>query len=571
MYNKIMRYKLLIFGLIFIFTVGVNGVFAQTTAISSETAKPGLLPTSPFYFLKEFNRNVVSFFTFNPVSKAKLELKFADERAAEIKALEETKKGEGVEKAVGNYQQNVERLQTRLQALTENSNNPNVDKLLDELTQRAVVHQELFDEIKAKHSEIKEKIEAAQEAISTSLSTGLEKLDLPEKIEARFEKTLEKIEQPFGEIRSLNVLSQIEGKIVKEEIKNKLLKVEEKLISKFEGKVEAGEISLPDLPQLIKNLPEATETKLKILDTVRENISDNSLKTQINVIRQGLFDEVKNTSAVSEEKAKNEIENAARIINEFQETANKAANATDNAVRQLIDQAKFNFEQASRSFEADDFGRAFGQAVSAQAIAKNAIRKLTGSIEDTREEIDDFKKEFDALKAGAKKKGLTPENAPQLYEFFKQAESKIVQTMGLVNKESAKATLDVLVKEVRKVLSSITVLIQEGEIKKELKGLEESFQGLDVKGAASRNEWKVEITNGRFNPPTLKIKKGDTVTWINTDGSAGWPASAGKNVFDASRSLGKGESWSFTFNETGTWKYQNQSLAGATGVIEVGE
>ncbi|MBN2404045.1 MAG: PKD domain-containing protein [Coriobacteriia bacterium] len=48
---------------------------------------PGLLPTSPFYFIKDMSRDVRYAFTFDPIDKANLRLRFANEDALAIRAM----------------------------------------------------------------------------------------------------------------------------------------------------------------------------------------------------------------------------------------------------------------------------------------------------------------------------------------------------------------------------------------------------------------------------------------------------------------------------------------------------
>jgi len=89
--------------------------------------------------------------------------------------------------------------------------------------------------------------------------------------------------------------------------------------------------------------------------------------------------------------------------------------------------------------------------------------------------------------------------------------------------------------------------------------------------------WTVKFENGRFNPAELKIKKGDTVTWVNKSDSLMWPASAFHPThqvypgFDALKSLNMGESYSFKFDRVGSWKYHNHLSTSVTGVIVVEE
>ena len=97
----------------------------------------------------------------------------------------------------------------------------------------------------------------------------------------------------------------------------------------------------------------------------------------------------------------------------------------------------------------------------------------------------------------------------------------------------------------------------------------------------------IEIIPSGFKPSTLTIKKGDTVTFVNKGSQAAWPASAVHpihsaydgtslsehcskgNSFDACHGLSQGESYSFTFDKVGSWKYHDHLNPGHTGTIVV--
>lgn len=61
----------------------------------------------------------------------------------------------------------------------------------------------------------------------------------------------------------------------------------------------------------------------------------------------------------------------------------------------------------------------------------------------------------------------------------------------------------------------------------------------------------VNIQNFAFNPGTLTIKKGATVTWTNNDSA---PHQIKSGTFN-SNLLDKGQTFSFTFSEAGTFDY----------------
>ncbi len=164
-----MKNKILVVVLSFGLVVGLSGpVLAQTTTTVVTTATtstsvtpqdliggdPGLLPTSPVYFLKNWSWAVQKFFTFNPVAKAELDLHITNVKAAEIAKLQEdvSNNAEAITKALGNYQDSVTQLQSRLQSLAQTSQNPNVNTLLQNLADRAVKHEALFHELENKFS-----------------------------------------------------------------------------------------------------------------------------------------------------------------------------------------------------------------------------------------------------------------------------------------------------------------------------------------------------------------------------------------------------------------------------------
>ena len=143
--------------------------FAAISAIDLDVESSGLLPTNPFYFLKEFKRSITRFFTFNPISKAELELEIADEKAAEFKKVEEVMPDDklAIGKALDNYHDSQNRLKQKFEFLKETSQNPNIDNLLEKLADRVVKHEKLFEEINEKFED--------REDIKNLASEGKEK------------------------------------------------------------------------------------------------------------------------------------------------------------------------------------------------------------------------------------------------------------------------------------------------------------------------------------------------------------------------------------------------------------
>jgi Raf kinase inhibitor-like YbhB/YbcL family protein len=93
----------------------------------------------------------------------------------------------------------------------------------------------------------------------------------------------------------------------------------------------------------------------------------------------------------------------------------------------------------------------------------------------------------------------------------------------------------------------------------------------------------VGITSSGFNPSSLTIKTGDTVVFQNNDTELHWPASAVHpthtvypesggcigSKFDACAGLAQSETFTFTFNQKGTWNYHDHLNPGLTGTVVV--
>lgn len=88
--------------------------------------------------------------------------------------------------------------------------------------------------------------------------------------------------------------------------------------------------------------------------------------------------------------------------------------------------------------------------------------------------------------------------------------------------------------------------------------------------AASTDQ--VEIADFAFGPETINIKKGTTVTWTNKDSAEHTVTPDEESgAFEGSELLAQGETYSFTFDEVGTYTYHCQPHPQMTGTVVVTE
>lgn len=83
--------------------------------------------------------------------------------------------------------------------------------------------------------------------------------------------------------------------------------------------------------------------------------------------------------------------------------------------------------------------------------------------------------------------------------------------------------------------------------------------------ANNNSQMNISISNFSFNPSSLNIKSGTTVTWMNNDNTAHTVTGNGFN----SGQIQPGGSFQFTFNSPGTYTYHCSIHPSMTGKIIV--
>lgn len=89
-------------------------------------------------------------------------------------------------------------------------------------------------------------------------------------------------------------------------------------------------------------------------------------------------------------------------------------------------------------------------------------------------------------------------------------------------------------------------------------------------GTAQAAEVKIIISDFAFSPETLTIKVGDTVEFLNEDGTPHSGAREGKDAFDT-EALSQGQSKKVTFSKPGEYTYNCSIHPSMSGKIIVKE
>lgn len=273
----------LLTSIVYIYIGNERAVFAQEPPSQSwvkillSKDDVGLLPDNPFYFLKNWRREIIKFFTFDPVKKAELELRYSDEKLVETAKVVDENCGENattkiiqcnekaLQKAFNNYFESQQRLAKRLESLDEK--NPNTEKLLTKLGERVILHQALFDELISN-------VPATEQRKGTPTKT-IRSVDYDLKEHSRvvykpenIEQTINKLPYPEGirELKALEILTRLEENLpeeAKKGIETAKENIEKRLIE--EGKIQAireggKTVGAGQITEIIKRVPAKDET-----------------------------------------------------------------------------------------------------------------------------------------------------------------------------------------------------------------------------------------------------------------------------------------------------------------------
>lgn len=95
-----------------------------------------------------------------------------------------------------------------------------------------------------------------------------------------------------------------------------------------------------------------------------------------------------------------------------------------------------------------------------------------------------------------------------------------------------------------------------------------SGESTDTTGPEGGAEQRVEIADLAFDPDTLTVAVGTTVTWVSADPSLPHTSTSDDDLW-SSETLNEGDEFPFTFEEAGTFAYFCEVHPEMTGTIVV--
>ncbi len=188
-----------------------ENIIAEDLGISD----PRILPTSPYYPVKNIWRGFRSTFTFDPIKKAELKLRFANERLFEAqKVAERADKPIIVTKALESYQKEVADVSKILQKAPEEQQEQ-AEKFTDKMIDNSFKHQRLIDKIERElRPEDFEKLNKARDSGIEHLTKTVSKVLSPEEMQKKFDEVINKQKgSDFKHFKNLEILKAVEEKV----------------------------------------------------------------------------------------------------------------------------------------------------------------------------------------------------------------------------------------------------------------------------------------------------------------------------------------------------------------------
>lgn len=257
-----------------------------------DVSEPRILPDSPIYFLKNWSRGIRSFFTFNPVAKAELKLKFSNEKLVEVKKMVELKKDPKIiKKGLENYQKEIDRIKDESDKIKEKAGeNPKINTFLDKFIKHQILHQRILSKLETQvPEEVFEKIKEIRERHLERFGEIITKLEDKDKITERLEKNIEKIKgSKFKNFKNLEILINLEEK-APEEAKESIRKAQENVLKRLQGNLE--KMSPEDQEKFtdyIQNINGEKERHLEILQNLKSEIMKVPITSRILNLKEKL-------------------------------------------------------------------------------------------------------------------------------------------------------------------------------------------------------------------------------------------------------------------------------------------
>lgn len=207
-----------------------------------DVGDPTILPDSPFYVFKRFARGFQSFFTFDPIKKAELKIKFASEKIIEAKKLSDRGASDEVlQSALENYENEVAAVKTEIESLKDSVETTRIEALVKKTIDNQIKHHKLLGKFMREHEDIAPEIEAKKAEVMRHFSESIASVVEPEVLRQKFEEAIQEQKgSVFRHFKNIEVLEEVKD-FVPENARDAIQKAIEQSSKFFEEEFSRAE------------------------------------------------------------------------------------------------------------------------------------------------------------------------------------------------------------------------------------------------------------------------------------------------------------------------------------------
>lgn len=286
-------------------TSNVAQAVAQDETVSAQSLgvqEPTILPTSPLYFFKNLGRTIQSAITLDPVKKAELRQKFANEKLLELQKLAlTTQNTKDIEKATENYQREVENVKNAADKIKQTATQSSeVGKFLDKYIQQQTLQDTILQKLQNQvGTSTMAKIEAAREEHLQKFGEVMQKLEDKNNIQERLRTNLQELPgSDFKDFKNLEILNSLQEN-APQAIRDAIQKVSSETLDSLKEKIQTLPTEgLQQFKDYTEQIGGAKETQVEILDSLRTELKNvPTILRTINDAKEAIIERVTREAA----------------------------------------------------------------------------------------------------------------------------------------------------------------------------------------------------------------------------------------------------------------------------------
>lgn len=266
----------------------------NVTAADLNIKEPTLLPTSPYYQIKNIWRGLRSTLTFDPVKKVELKLQYANEKLIEAKSMAKIENNqEAVVKAIKGYGKEMNQLTEIVENFSDELKK-NSSTLTEKIIDNSFKQQKLIDGIEKglENAQLKETNQIRTKALE-KLGETIVNIVPSEQIQERIEVALQnQTGSEFKDLKNLGVLKIVEQKLP-EKAAEAVQEVQKNILEKLEIKINSfQEQDKEKFQNYIENLGGSATAHLQIIKDISENGLPGEIGQKLEEIKEQIIEKV---------------------------------------------------------------------------------------------------------------------------------------------------------------------------------------------------------------------------------------------------------------------------------------